>query len=189
MRTQRIVFFVHRLVSDWNNGNAIHEFLFEPIRKSGLRAAVYGVRYPDEALAAMIQAGIEYCGWVPNYRVPEVLASAALAVHIPGQAYRSELVSIPTIRPFEALACGIPLISAPWHDVEKLFRAGQDLLIASDPANMLSCMEAVLGNPIRAHQLSRSGLETIRTRHTCAHRVDELFRLTKRITDCRPVVA
>ena len=36
--------------------------------------------------------------------------------------YRPALVTTLTIRPFEALACGIPLISTPWNDVEGLFR-------------------------------------------------------------------
>ena len=148
------------------------------IRNLGLRAAVYSVRYPDEAGGVMIQAGIEYCGWVPNYRVPEIFASARFTVHIPRQAYRQELIGIPTIRLFEALACSIPPISAPWRDVEKLFRFGEDLLIANDLAEMMSHMENLLGDSSRAQRLRDCGLETIRRRHTCSHRVDELVRVT-----------
>ena len=36
------------------------------------------------------------------------------------------LPGIPTIRVFEALACGIPLVSAPWQDEEGLFRPGEE---------------------------------------------------------------
>ena len=126
----------------------------------------------------MIQAGTEYCGWVPNYRVPEIFASARFTVHIPRQAYRQELSGIPTIRPFEALACGVPLISAPWRNVEKLFRFGEDLLIANDLVEMMSHMENLLGNSSRAQRLRDCGLETIRRRHTCSHRVDKLVSVT-----------
>jgi spore maturation protein CgeB len=42
------------------------------------------------------------------------------------------LPGIPTIRVFEALACGIPLVSAPWDDAEGLFRPGEDFLVARD---------------------------------------------------------
>ncbi len=38
------------------------------------------------------------------------------------------LPGIPTIRPFEALVRGIPLISSPWDDAEQLFTAGKDFL-------------------------------------------------------------
>jgi spore maturation protein CgeB len=41
------------------------------------------------------------------------------------------LPGIPTIRVFEALACGIPLVSAPWDDSEHLFRPGEDFLVAA----------------------------------------------------------
>ncbi|MBV8968230.1 MAG: glycosyltransferase [Verrucomicrobia bacterium] len=171
-------------IGNWGDGeraNEIDEFLLQPIRELGLRAAVYGVRYPEEARAAMIQAGIEYCGWVPNYLVPEIFASAKLTVHIPRQAYRTILAGIPTIRPFEALACGIPLISAPWRDVEKLFRFGEDLLIANNSGEMMSHIDRLLGDSTMAQRLRDCGLETIRSRHTCSHRVDELIRVADTI--------
>ena len=74
------------------------------------------------ALRELADAGIEYGGWLPNYRAPEVFSRYRVTVHIPRRPYVDALRGIPTIRPFEALACGIPLISAPWHDSEKLFR-------------------------------------------------------------------
>ena len=55
---------------------------------------------------------------------------AWVTVHIPRQPYVQALPGIPTIRPFEALACGIPLICSPWQDVEGLFTPGTDFLIA-----------------------------------------------------------
>jgi spore maturation protein CgeB len=38
-------------------------------------------------------------------------------------------------------------------------------------------MRAVLADPELAASLREHGLETIRARHTCAHRVDELLRV------------
>src|SRR5919109_1295078 len=40
----------------------LHEFLVEPVKSLGLKARVYGVRYPAEALQALSKAGIEYGG-------------------------------------------------------------------------------------------------------------------------------
>lgn len=54
----------------------LNEFLLEPVRRLKLKARVYGVRYPAEALHALADAGIEYGGWLPNYRVPGMFAHA-----------------------------------------------------------------------------------------------------------------
>jgi spore maturation protein CgeB len=78
---------------------------------------------------------------------------------------------------FEALACGIPLVSAPWRDVEGLFRPGQDYLVAADSEAMTTYLRALNGDPDLRASLVASGLETVLARHTCAHRVDELLTL------------
>lgn len=153
----------------------LHQFLLEPVRDLGLKATVYGVRYPQHALDALEQAGIHYGGWCPNFLVPEVFSRYSVTVHVPRRPYVQALPGIPTIRPFEALACGIPLISAPWSDVENLFEAGHDYLVARDGDEMRQTLREVLGNPEVAGRLSRNGRETIMRRHTCAHRVDELL--------------
>jgi|GEM_PF-4659072 len=68
----RVVMFYRSIVSDWNHGNAhskigdvvwigdrgdderseeIREFFVEPVKKLGLKAMAYGVRYPPHALS------------------------------------------------------------------------------------------------------------------------------------------
>ncbi len=155
----------------------LHEYLIEPVRRLGLQAAVHGVRYPEHALNTLRAAGIEYRGWLPNHRVPEVLAHHRCTVHVPRQTYARQLHGIPTIRMFEALACGIPLVSAPWLDSENLFRPGLDFLIAEDGEQMQRHLRAVLDDAALAASLAHHGLETIRARHSCAHRVDELMQI------------
>ena len=53
-----------------------------------------------------------------------------MTVHVPRRPYVEALPGIPTIRVFEALACGIPLVSAPWADSEGLFPPGRLPLVA-----------------------------------------------------------
>jgi spore maturation protein CgeB len=155
----------------------LHEFLLGPVAALGLRARVHGVRYPDHARAALARAGIDYAGWLPNHAVPRVFADFRVTVHVPRRPYAAALPGIPTIRPFEALASGIPLISAPWEDVEGLFTPGQDYLVARDGAEMTRLLRAVLADPALARSLTEHGWRTIRDRHTCAHRVDELLAI------------
>jgi spore maturation protein CgeB len=138
-----------------------------------LRFAMYGVRYPDAALREIGAAGIEFRGWVANYDVPDAFARAKMTLHIPRGPYLHRLPGIPTIRPFEALACGIPLLSTPWRDVEGLFRPDDYVRVAS-PAQLREAMLRLAGDADARCRLAESGLQTIRARHTCDHRAEQL---------------
>jgi len=169
---------------DEERSEELHEFLIRPVQELGLRARAYGVRYPERALAALDRAGIEFGGWLPNHAVPGVFARARVTIHVPRRPYTKALPGIPTIRPFEALACGIPLVSSPWDDVEDLFDAGRDYLTANDGNEMKECLNALLRDRDLARRLSENGLRTILTRHTCGHRVDELLAICRMVDVC-----
>lgn len=169
-------------IGNWGDderAEELREFFIEPVKKLGIRARVYGVRYPQSALRELADAHIQYGGWLPNFRVPEVFARFRVTIHVPRRPYAHALPGIPTIRPFEALACGIPLVSAPWQDSEHLFRPGQDFLIAQNGDEMVRHLKNLLADRVAADSLTSCGLETIRARHTCAHRVDELLALVR----------
>jgi spore maturation protein CgeB len=155
----------------------LHEFLLGPVRALGLKARVYGVRYPKHALDALAKAGIEYGGWLPNHEAPRVFARYKVTVHVPRRPYVEALPGIPTIRVFEALACGIPLVSAPWNDAENLFSPGHDFWFAQDGAEMCDHLEVLVGDEEARRDLCEHGRRTILARHTCAHRVDELMKI------------
>ena len=166
-------------IGNWGDderSGEIREYLIDPVRELELRARVYGVRYPDDAKRELADAGIEYCGWIPNYGVPGVFAQFGVTVHIPRRPYVEALPGVPTIRVFEALACGIPLVSCWWDDAESLFRE-TDYLRVRTPAAMRAALREVLNDPSLARALADSGRQTILARHTCAHRVDELFAI------------
>jgi len=156
-------------------------YLIDSVAALGLHATVHGVRYPDAALRELAEAGISYGGWLPNHEAPEVYARHLMTVHIPRRPYVRALPGIPTIRVFEALACGVPLVSAAWQDVEGLFMPGTDYLVASSPEEMRSHLRALASDAELRRALAASGLETIRERHTCAHRVDELLKIVQSI--------
>lgn len=153
----------------------LEEFLIGPVAALGLRARVHGVRYPLAALKCLASAGISYSGWIPNFEVPATFARFRLTVHVPRRPYVSALPGIPTIRVFEALACGIPLVCSPWDDAEELFSPGSDYLVAKDGKEMRQHMAALLADPVAARAMADRGRQTILARHTCAHRVDELL--------------
>jgi spore maturation protein CgeB len=167
-------------IGNWGDderSSEIREYLIRPVRDLGLAARIYGVRYPFEAQRELREAGIGYAGWLPNYRVPAVFAAHRVTVHIPRRPYVEALPGIPTIRMFEALACGIPLVTAYWEDREQLFTPGADYLVAESPDDMRRLLRDVLVDEALGACLRATGLETIRRRHTCAHRVDELLEI------------
>lgn len=167
-------------IGNWGDDERARElrnFLFDPVRDLKLECNIYGVRYPNPVLKQFAADGITYRGWLANHRVPELFANHRVTVHVPRRYYVENLPGIPTIRPFEAMACGIPLICSPWHDIEQLFSAGEDYLVAATPAMMLRHLRAVLHDDDLAQALSQRALATIRRRHTCAHRVDELLAI------------
>lgn len=170
-------------VGNWGDGERdreLREFLLDPIATLGASARIHGVRYPDVVRADLVARGVDYAGWLPNHRAPEAFAQARATVHVPRRPYAGALVGIPTIRVFEALACGVPLVTAPWDDVEGLFAPGSYLL-ANSGDGMTAALARVLRDKECAEELVRAGLETIRRRHTCAHRVAELLAIIAQV--------
>jgi spore maturation protein CgeB len=179
-------------VGNWGDDERSEElgaFLLEPARRERLTGSIHGVRYPWRARLRIRRSGLRYRGWVANHHAPLLFARHRLTVHVPRRPYVEALPGIPTIRVFEALACGIPLVCAPWEDAEGLFRPGEDYLIAHGTAEMREAMRAVVDDPPLAARLRERGLETIRARHTCAHRVDELLAIDAELRGSREVAA
>jgi len=161
------------------------EFLVVPaehLTAEGRRVLVHGVRYPQQARDTLHRSGIHYAGYLANLGAPEVYARSRLALHVARRQYANGLSGVPTIRVFEVLACGIPLICAPWEDTEELFRSGQDYLLARDSAEMSALLGELLESESMRRQIASSALETVRQHHTCRHRAGQLMEIFGEIT-------
>jgi spore maturation protein CgeB len=172
-------------VGNWGDDertSELHEYLLEPVSRLGLTGHVHGVRYPAAGVDAVTRSGLRFGGWLPNSHVPEAFARHRVTIHVPRRPYAERLPGIPTIRVFEALACGIPLICAPWKDCEGLFHAGEDYLVARDGAGMTRLLRDVLADRAWSSALAASGRRTILARHTCTHRVTELLAIVDQLT-------
>ncbi|HEY6432372.1 MAG TPA: glycosyltransferase [Acetobacteraceae bacterium] len=166
---------------DEERSEELRDYLLRPAAALGLKLDVHGVRYPPHARAALAAAGAQYRGWLPNAEVPSVFARHMFTVHVPRRFYATHLPGIPTIRVFEALACGIPLVCAPWVDAEALFQLGRDFLMARSPGEMLENMRALAADGALRRTLAAAGRAAIEARHSCAHRVDELLEIATRL--------
>ena len=178
-------------IGNWGDGERTREletFLLKASRDAGLPLDIYGVRYPAEALALLERHGVAYRGWLANAAAPAIFARHLATVHVPRGFYVDRLPGIPTIRVFEALACGIPLVCSPWLDIEHLFTPGADYLVAKDGAAMTGHLRALAENAALRHRLAAHGLATIKARHTCAHRARELLGIAANL-DAAPTKA
>ena len=170
-------------IGNWGDGerdDELQEYLVSPVIELGLKARLHGVRYPEAVRKRLRDHGFEFKGWLPNHRVPQAFARARVTMHVPRRPYVEALPGIPTIRVFEALACGIPLVAAPWHDSEGLFLDGSYVKVRND-LEATAALRLLANDPAFRSALANAGLRAIRTRHTCVHRVQELLAIVDKL--------
>lgn len=167
-------------IGNWGDGERsaeLHDYMLTPVAANDVVLDIFGVRYPAEVTAELRSRGVRYHGWLANALAPDIFAAHLFTLHVPRRFYVTHLPGIPTIRVFEALACGIPLLCAPWPDQEGLFSPGLDYLQARNPAEMTALMRDLLHDAALRADLAAHGLATVLARHTCAHRAQELLAI------------
>jgi spore maturation protein CgeB len=163
-------------IGNWGDGERDEElrtFLVESACRLGLTTRIHGVRYPPELREELAAHRIRYEGWLANHRVPAAFARARFTMHVPRRPYVEALPGIPTIRMFEALACGTPLVTTPWSDVEHLFPPGAYVTARSEQ-EMAKVLGRLRDDREFSAELAATGRRTIVERHTCRHRLNEL---------------
>ena len=131
---------------------------------AALRMAVAGSLYPDE-----IQ-------WPANVQRIEHLSPAGHRAFYNAQRFtlnvtRAEMIRAgysPSVRLFEAAACGVPLISDAWPGLEEFFTPGEEILVADSAAEV----GAILRRDARA--IADRARRRVLAQHTAAHRAAEL---------------
>jgi spore maturation protein CgeB len=140
--------------------------LLEPARRSRLRFAVAGPQYPRE---------IE---WPPNVERFDSLPPAEHPAFYCAQRFalnvtRADMMRAgwsPSVRLFEAAACGVPVISDWWEGLDAFFEPGREILIAESADDVLRHLrdgDRAVGGRAR---------ERVLAEHTAEHRAAELER-------------
>lgn len=167
---------------DQSRGVELRQFLLEPVRLLALEARAYGPPFPAAALAELTNAGIAFGGWAPHLSMPAIFGRFRCTIHIPSRARSRLLPGLPSIRLFEAMACGIPLVSSPWLDSDGLFTADRDFLLAQNGAEMRRHLRALVNDGDLRAELSSHARRTILARHSCAHRAEQLLDICRAMT-------
>jgi spore maturation protein CgeB len=158
---------------------ALERLLLAPARQwpEG-RFAVVGPQYP---------AGID---WPANVqRAPHLPPSEHRAFYNAQRftlnVTRADMVRAghsPSVRLFEAAACGTPIISDRWAGIESIFTPNDEILIADSTESALRILRdtseatrLAIGQRARARVLAE---------HTAAHRAESLERYVRELLDC-----
>ncbi|HEY4088178.1 MAG TPA: glycosyltransferase [Bryobacteraceae bacterium] len=141
------------------------------------RFVVAGPMYPD------------YIAWPPRVeRIvhlapdlhPAFYASQRFTLNLTRTAMKSAGYS-PSVRLFEAGACGVPIISDWWDGLETLFRPGREILISADAEDTLRYLTDL---PERARlAIGEAARARILAAHTPAHRAEQLESYLKEAHD------
>lgn len=84
----------------------------------------------------------------------------------------------PSVRLFEAAACGTPIISDPWPGLETLFEPGEEILLATCTEQVLEYLRDLDDDARR--RVGRRGRERVLAGHTARHRAVELVHAIHR---------
>jgi spore maturation protein CgeB len=97
------------------------------------------------------------------------------AQHFTLNLTRADMVTAgfsPSVRLFEAAACGTPIISDPWNGIESIFEPGREILVARSSSEVLQWVRDLPESDRRA--IGSRALQRVLAQHTAAHRAAEL---------------
>src|SRR3954451_14218098 len=78
----------------------------------------------------------------------------------------------PSVRMFEAAACGTPLISDNWPGIETVFAPGAEILLASGPRDVVQILNEISDD--RRLTIASNARARLLREHTPAHRARQL---------------
>ncbi len=147
----------------------LEALLLDPARRSPeQRFIVAGPQYPK---------GIH---WPANTRRVEHLPPAKHCDFYNAQRFTLNLTRAdmtvagwsPSVRLFEAAACGTPVISDAWRGLDDFFAVGTEILVARNTSEVEAMMRDL--SPNQAQAIGRAARERVLRGHTAAHRAAEL---------------
>ena len=147
----------------------LERLLLEPARRAPhLKFAVAGPQYPTDIAWP---ANVERLEHVPPADHAAFYAASRYTLNLT----RADMVRAgysPSVRLFEAAACGSPIISDLWEGIETLFERGAEILLAASPEEVL----ATLLHEDEATRAARAAAarERVLAGHTAGHRAAEL---------------
>ena len=147
----------------------LEKLLLEPARRAPeLRFVVAGPQYPAEIAWPANVERFEHVG-PQDHR--EFYGVSRFTLNVT----RTDMVAAgysPSVRLFEAAACGTPILSDLWDGIETVLTPGESLLLANGPDDVLAALTE-MPEPARTGIGTAARAQVI-ARHTATHRAKEL---------------
>ncbi len=150
----------------------VERFLVDVARRLPERPfVVAGPQYPD---GTAWPANVRHLHHLPPARHPAFYSSAAWQLN----ATRADMVAAgwsPSVRLFEAAACGAATISDRWAGIERFFVPGREILLPESTEEVLEILHGTHPDDRRA--VGAAARERVLTEHTAGHRAMALEAL------------
>ncbi len=152
----------------------LEALLLEPARKwPDGRFVVAGPQYPDSVAWPENVARIDH---LPPAEHCEFYNLQRFTLNITRQDMVQAGYS-PSVRLFEAAACGIPIISDYWPGLETFFELNRDILVARSYEDVLEFVREISDDDRRT--IGEHARQTVLSNHTAAHRAAELEKYVR----------
>jgi spore maturation protein CgeB len=132
--------------------------------------AVAGAQYPD---TVQWPENIHYIYHLPPAEHRKFYNSQRFTLNIT----RADMIKAgysPSVRLFEAAACGVPIISDYWEGLESVFELGEEIFVSNSGAETLAYLTEI--NEIDRIKSGERAREKILSKHTASHRAKELLQ-------------
>lgn len=158
----------------------LERLLIEPARaRPDLRFVVAGPQYPADIDWPANVERIDHC---PPAEHPRFYGASRFTLNVT----RADMIAAgwsPSVRIFEACACGTPIISDRWPGLDTILAPGREIILAESAADVLAAMARdarAIGDAARARVLAG---------HTAEHRAAELEAHLASAIEIRPLLA
>jgi spore maturation protein CgeB len=147
----------------------LEKLLIEPARQAPhLRFVVAGPQYPADIAWP---DNVERIDHVPPDAHPAFYGACRYTLNVT----RADMVRAgfsPSVRLFEAAACGTPIISDVWDGLDTLFSPGEEIALAHDADDVLHVLTR--WNEARRRSVAEQALSRVLRGHSARHRAQEL---------------
>lgn len=150
---------------------AVDRLLLEPARRlPELRFVVGGPQYPPELAWP---ANVERIEHVPPDRHARFYSAQRLTLNVT-RAAMVEAGWSPSVRLFEAAACGVPVLSDPWVGLDEFFVPGEEILVAESTDEAADLLRRTEDDELAA--IGRRARSRVLAEHTAERRAEQLER-------------
>jgi spore maturation protein CgeB len=147
----------------------LERLLIDPARRAPhLRFCVAGPQYPADI---DWPANVERLEHVPPADHPAFYAASRVTLNVT----RKDMIAAgwsPSVRLFEAGACGTPIISDVWDGLSELFAPGREIILAQGPGEVLAALDGL--DEAARGRMAAAARERILSEHTAGHRASGL---------------